>query len=91
MQKTPLTPEEAIKEINKKWKIEDSDSYNYHRRIIGYDLSHPMLLNLILIQKEYKYKKSAINYIRKNKLTNWLLQETQYSNYDRKYTILGVY
>lgn len=83
--------EKAIQKINEEYRKEDMKVYNSHRRIIGYDLSLPPLLNLVLIQKEYTYKAHALKYIQKNKLTNWLLKETKYSNSTKKYTILGVY
>jgi hypothetical protein len=85
------TLKQAIDEINLKYYEEYRHYHNAHKRIIDYSPTLHSFFELVLIRKQYRYKKTALNYIKNNKMTNYLLEEQQYSDSTKIYTILEVF
>lgn len=85
------TLSKAIEQINKKYYEEYKNIHNAHKRIIDYSPTLHSFFELVLIRKQYRYKKTALNYIKKHNMTNYLLEEQQYSDYTKVFTILEVF
>jgi chloramphenicol O-acetyltransferase len=85
------TLKQTIDEINLKYYEEYRHYHNASKRIIDYSPSLDSYFGLVLTKKQYAYKKLAQNYIKKHKITNYLLVEEKYSNSTKVYRILEVF